>query len=151
MDYRAGDRIEVTSNSLGVHPRMGSVLAAMGNGGLRVLWDDHHETVFFPASNCRVVPLAENEQMGSIRLGLHVDVDVVEEPDECRATATVMTSRGPMRAEGAARRKPQDPNIPMVGEELAIGRALVELGDQLISAASDDLFTPPSPHDHLVS
>jgi hypothetical protein len=39
----------------------------------------------------------------------------------------------------------------MVGEELALGRALVELGDQLISAASDDLFTPPSPQDHLVN
>lgn len=151
MDYKAGDRIEVTSNSLGVQPRQGSVLSASGTGGLRVLWDDGHETMFFPASNCRVVTPAGDDANRWLRLGLHIDVDVVEDADECRATASVMTSRGLLRSEGTAHRKPADPSIPMVGEELAIGRALVELGDQLISAASDDLFAPPSARDHLVS
>lgn len=151
MDCKAGDRIEVTLNSVGAQPRVGSVLAATSTGGLRVLWNDGHETVFFPAGNCRVVPSENGDRNGSIHVGLHIDVDVVEDPDACTASASVMTNHGLMRAEGVARRKPADPNIPMVGEELAIGRALVDLGDQLMSAASDDLFEPHSQHDHLVS
>lgn len=151
MDFTAGDRIEVTSNVLGVQPRLGSVLASTGNGGLRVRWDDGHETVFFPASNCRVVASGDPAGAGLLRLGLHVDVNVVEEDDECRATATVATSRGPLRADGTAHRKPADPQIPMVGEELAIGRALVDLGEQLISAATADMSMPPSARAHLVN
>ena len=38
---------------------------------------------------------------------------------------------------GMARRKPGDPSVPVVGEELAAARALSDLSHQLIHAAAD--------------
>jgi uncharacterized protein DUF1876 len=37
---------------------------------------------------------------------------------------------------GRARRNPSDPNVPKVGEELAIARALSELSHQLVESAA---------------
>jgi len=55
MRADAGDRIELTSNTLGTPPREGEVLARSRATGLRVRWDDGREAVFVPSSNCRVV------------------------------------------------------------------------------------------------
>lgn len=151
MSITVGDRIEVTSNDLGVPPRYGEVAARSGETGLRVRWDDGNETVFTPAGNCRVVSHEESLPDDVVELGCHVDVSLVEAHDECRATASVVTTRGLLRAEGIARRNPVDPQIPMIGEELALGRALESLGQQLVSAAKHHLSRPPSPQEHLVS
>lgn len=147
MDADVGDRIEVTTNTLGVPPRYGEVLER-NDTSLRVHWDDGHESVFVPSSNCRVVE--PDERSGPVRLSCHIDVDVVEDTKESRASATLSTSRGTVQSTGVARRNPIDPQIPLVGEELAIGRALRELGDQLVAAAGSDLSHPPSHDDHLV-
>jgi hypothetical protein len=151
MNVHTGDRIEVTSNVLGVPPRYGRVLDARTSAGLRVRWDDGNETVFAPASNCRVVSPDEDDSDGVVTLGCHVDVTLVEEDDECKATASVVTTRGLLRADGVARRNPSDPQIPMIGEELAFGRALGALSEQLISAAAAHISMPPSDREHLVS
>jgi hypothetical protein len=37
---------------------------------------------------------------------------------------------------GRAKRNPGDPNVPMVGEELAASRALADLSHQLLEAAT---------------
>lgn len=147
MSADVGDRIEVTTNTLGVPPRYGEVIERTGSS-LRVHWDDGHESVFVPSSNCRVVE--GRDPTGPTRLTCHIDVDVVEDTDECRATATLMTTRGVVQASGRARRNPVDPAIPMVGEELAIGRAIRSLGEQLIAAGGDDLADPPTVEQHLV-
>lgn len=147
MDARVGDRIEVTTNTLGVPPRYGEVLEA-GDSSLRVHWDDGHESVFVPSSNCRVVDAGA--RTGPTRLTCHIDVDLVESSDECTATATLMTTRGMVQASGRARRNPVDPVIPLVGEELAIGRAIRSLAEQLVAAAGDDLSDPPDEGEHLV-
>ena len=98
MNVHTGDRIEVTSNVLGVPPRYGRVLEARTSAGLRVRWDDGNETVFAPASNCRVVSPDECDSDGVVTLGCHVDVTLIEEDDECTATASVVTTRGRLRA-----------------------------------------------------
>ena len=147
MDAEIGNRIEVTTNTLGVPPRYGEVIDRAGSS-LRVHWDDGHESVFVPSSNCRVVD--DGGPSGPTRLTCHIDIDLVEDSDECEATASLMTSRGVVRASGRARRNPIDPVIPMVGEELAIGRALRSLSVQLIAAAGDDLADPPTAAEHLV-
>ena len=146
MGADVGDRIEVTTNTLGVPPRYGEVIERM-DSSLRVHWDDGHESVFVPSSNCRVVG---GDQSGPTRLTCHIDIDVTESSDECQATATLMTSRGIVQASGRARRNPVDPAIPMIGEELAIGRAVRSLGEQLIAAGGDDLSDPPQAAQHLV-
>jgi hypothetical protein len=148
MSADVGDRIEVTSNTLGVPPRHGEVIERTGST-LRVRWDDGHESVFVPSSNCRVIE--SGDPTGPTRLSCHIDIDVVEDSDECQATATLMTTRGIVQASGRARRNPVDPAIPMVGEELAIGRAVRSLGEQLIAAGGDDLSDPPTTEEHLVS
>src|SRR5690606_37002445 len=101
-----------------------------------------------PSSNCRVVD--GREVNGPTRLTCHIDVDVLADSDECQATATLTTTRGTVQASGRARRNPVDPAIPLVGEELAIGRAVRSLGEQLIAAAGDDLSDPPTVEQHLV-
>jgi hypothetical protein len=148
MDAQVGDRIEVTTNTLGVPPRTGEVLER-GETTLRVRWDDGHESTFVPTSNCHVVDQDEDASRPT-RLTCHIDLELVEDDDECRATATFVTSRGEMQAVGLARRNPVDPQVPMVGEELAIGRALAELGERLVAAASTDLSDPPPQDEHLV-
>ena len=150
MHADAGDRIEVTNNTLGAPPRHGEVLARSGSTGLRVRWDDGRESVFVPSSNCRVVEPGEARN-DPVRLACHIDVDVVDDDDECRATATFVTSRGQLEAHGVARRNPVDPQVPVVGEELAIGRALAALATQLIEGADADLAHPPADHAHLVN
>ncbi len=151
MSVSAGDRIEVTSNVLGVAPRYGDVLEVVGDTGLRVRWDDGNETFFVPAGNCRMVAREAGTTGAVVQLGCHVDVTLVEEGDECRATASVDTTRGVLRAEGVARRNPTDPQVPMIGEEYALGRALAGLSEQLLSAADEHVAHPPSPGAHLVS
>ena len=147
MSADVGDRIEVTTNTLGVPPRCGEVIERTGSS-LRVHWDDGHESVFVPSSNCRVID--GGDLTGLTRLTCHIDIDVVEDSDECQATATLMTTRGIVQASGRARRNPVDPAIPMVGEELAIGRAVRSLAEQLVAAGRDDLSDPPTAEEHLV-
>jgi hypothetical protein len=45
---------------------------------------------------------------------------------------------------GVARRKPGEPDLPTVGDELALGRALRRLSDVLLAAATADLGTTES-------
>lgn len=40
---------------------------------------------------------------------------------------------------GRARRNPTDPNLPMVGEELAAARALSDLSHKLVEAAAETI------------
>jgi hypothetical protein len=42
---------------------------------------------------------------------------------------------------GIARRYPTDPDIPEIGDEIAVARALNDLGQRLLSTASGDLET----------
>lgn len=60
-----------------------------------------------------------------------VDVEVHERPDHTEAKALVDIG-GRMRGGwGRARRNPADPDRPHLGEELAIARALTDLGHHL--------------------
>ena len=120
MRFDAGDRIEVTTNTLGGAPRRGSALESTSAGGLRVLWDDGHESVYMPGSNCRVVTPSGDEVSSPVRLGRRIDVTLIEDDHQCTAIAEKVTSTGVMEAEGVARLKPGDVEVPRVGEELAL-------------------------------
>jgi uncharacterized protein DUF1876/uncharacterized protein DUF1918 len=150
MRFKAGDRIEVTINTLGVPPRHGAVLASTSVGGIHVQWDDGHESVFMPGSNCQVLAPSGNEANRPVRLGCHIDVSIIEDDRECRATARVTTSKGFFEGEGIARLKPGDPQVPRIGEELALGRALGALSQRLLSVAADEISEHASDQGHLV-
>jgi hypothetical protein len=56
---KTGDRIVVESTQVGQPRRQGEIVEVVpGDGGsehYRVRWDDGHETIYFPSSDCRVV------------------------------------------------------------------------------------------------
>jgi hypothetical protein len=69
--------------------------------------------------------------------GWHVIIDFDEDDTHTHATATarVRDDRA-MTARGDAYRNPRDSNQPLVGEEIAAARALIDLGSQLLQTAA---------------
>ena len=69
------------------------------------------------------------------------DADEVQSDDEITsAHAVLSTSAGTtLNGYGRARRNPGDADIPEIGEELAVARALRDLADRLLKATSDDI------------
>jgi hypothetical protein len=61
------------------------------------------------------------------------------EDDDRRTRADAILELGSQRFHGwgQAKRSPADPNVPVVGEELAASRALSDLSHQLVGAAAD--------------
>ena len=61
------------------------------------------------------------------------------EDDERRTRADAILELGGNRFHGwgQAKRSPDDPNVPVVGEELAAARALSDLSHQLLNAAAE--------------
>jgi hypothetical protein len=59
--------------------------------------------------------------------------------DRTLARAELKAPAKTLRAEGLARRNPADTPAAEIGDELAVGRALLDLGHQLIDIAFDDI------------
>lgn len=80
----------------------------------------------------------------------HVEVFVFEEDEKTRARA-VLTTDGPraIEAMGTTRRNPDDVDIPEIGDEVAVARALRGLADTLLGVASEDLADVEGHQVHL--
>ena len=67
----------------------------------------------------------------------HISIEIgIDEDDTVTLVHAVLDLRGDhFTATGRARRNPIDTNIPVIGEELALARALGSLEDQIIDAA----------------
>jgi Domain of unknown function (DUF1876) len=68
-----------------------------------------------------------------------VEVSLEETEDRTEAKASIRINDREFSGWGRARRNPADPNVPMVGEELAIARALSELSHHLVDAAAQTI------------
>lgn len=68
-----------------------------------------------------------------------VTVQVTEEGDLTTAHATVDTGPRTLRGAGQAHRNSADVDLPEIGDELAVGRALRDLSDRLLLAAEADI------------
>jgi hypothetical protein len=69
-----------------------------------------------------------------------VEIDIDEHDGSTRAEArlrTLETER--LRGVGRARLNPSDSDVPEIGDELAVARALADLSHQLLDAASGDI------------
>jgi hypothetical protein len=66
----------------------------------------------------------------------HAEIAFTEEGDRTRAEAVLMLGGTHFHGIGQARRAPGDPDIPIVGEELAAARALSDLVHKLLDAAA---------------
>jgi len=71
------------------------------------------------------------EQEKDVNLSIHI----VEDETETVATAILDLRGEHFEARGSARRNPIDPAKPVIGEELAIARALRKLEDDITTAA----------------
>jgi hypothetical protein len=67
----------------------------------------------------------------------HVEVAFTEDGDRTRADAIVDLRGEHFHGVGLARRAPEDPSVPVVGEELAAARALFDLAHKLVEAATE--------------
>jgi uncharacterized protein DUF1876 len=66
-----------------------------------------------------------------------IEITFEEDGDHTEARATLRLRGVTFTAAGRARRNPADPDLPMVGEELAAARALSDLAHKLMDAAAE--------------
>jgi hypothetical protein len=156
MDAQVGDRLVVQGNQVGTPHRGGTVVEVLGTPAARryrVRWDDGHETVFFPSSDTRGEHVEPDEHADTRPVGKLVvtQVELGFEEDDVRtqAWATLRTPTQTFTGRGEARRNPVDDNVPLVGEELAAARALIDLADNLRSAAGEVIQHRGHPEGHL--
>lgn len=69
----------------------------------------------------------------------HAKVFLFEQDGQTSADAVLDTGENTLHGHGAARCHPGEDDIPEIGVELAVARALTDLGHKLIGAAAGDL------------
>jgi hypothetical protein len=161
MKASVGDRIVTASGVVGAAVREGvvvSVRSADGSPPYLVRWSDTgDESLVFPGPDTVVrhdtgsegVPAETKEQAGAgvptRSTTWHVQLTLVESSGSTTAEATLVAGPaehgdvGPLRAVGHARKDPQDQEVPVIGDEVAAGRALRRLADTLLGQAEEDI------------
>jgi hypothetical protein len=66
-----------------------------------------------------------------------VTIAFTEDPDRTRADAILELASQKFHGFGQAKRAPEDPSVPIIGEDLAAARALSDLSHQLLQAAAE--------------
>ena len=68
-----------------------------------------------------------------------IEITFSEDDRHTEARASLVIRGATFVGTGRARRNPADPNMPMVGEELAAARALADLSHQLVDAVAETI------------
>jgi hypothetical protein len=68
-----------------------------------------------------------------------ITVELEETSEQTQAKVELRLGERQLGGWGRARRNPSDPDVPKIGEELAIARALSDLSHQLVEAAATDI------------
>jgi hypothetical protein len=66
-----------------------------------------------------------------------VDIAFTEDDDHTRADAILALASQRYHGFGQAKRAPRDPQVPIIGQDLAAARALSDLSHQLVHAAAE--------------
>ncbi len=151
MKASVGDRIVVASTIVDQPPRDGRVIEVKhpdGSPPYLVEWSDTGErTLLFPGADSRVSTQereAEDAKRSSTSTATEkvwtVQVRVHEEGDDTTATA-VLGVMAPARldAQGLSHRNPHDRANAIIGDEVAVARALRLLADRLLETAQSDI------------
>jgi hypothetical protein len=74
----------------------------------------------------------------------HVSIAFSEDGNQTRADAILELASARYHGFGHAKRAPEDPSVPVVGQDLAAARALSDVAHQLLHAAAEriEAFTP---------
>ncbi|MFG1966479.1 DUF1876 domain-containing protein [Nonomuraea sp. NPDC049028] len=75
---------------------------------------------------------------------IYISEDDTDERTLARAVLSAEES-GWHESVGVARRNPEDRAVPEIGDELAAGRALMDLADKLLGDAAEDVATIGGP------
>jgi hypothetical protein len=79
-----------------------------------------------------------------------VTLDIDEHDGHTRAVARLRTRDGEsLTGVGFARLNPTDDDVPEIGDEIAVARALSDLGRRLLAAATDDIEQVSGESAHL--
>ncbi|UXA19006.1 DUF1876 domain-containing protein [Mycobacterium sp. SMC-4] len=78
-----------------------------------------------------------------------VGVSVDEHDDHTRATAWLVWDERDITGVGVARCNPADRNVAVIGDELAVARALSDLARQLLAQTAEDIESVT--HEHVQS
>ena len=70
-----------------------------------------------------------------------VEIAFREDGEHTRADAVLTLGGQRFHGFGQAKRAPEDPNVPVIGEDLAAARALSALAHQLMDAAAERIET----------
>lgn len=71
-----------------------------------------------------------------------VEISFTEDGDRTRADAVLELATQRFHSFGQAKRAPQDPRVPVVGQDLAAARALSDLAHELLDAAAARIESP---------
>lgn len=67
------------------------------------------------------------------------EVFLFEQDGQTRADVVLRTGENTLHGTGMARCHPGESDVPEIGDEIAVGRALADLGRRLIGTAAEDL------------
>jgi len=73
------------------------------------------------------------------KTAIKAEISLEEDADHTEAQASLVLKGVTFTGRGRARRNPADPNVPVVGEELATARALSDLVHKLVEAAAESI------------
>lgn len=164
MKAAVGDRVFVASGRPG-HERMGRIVELRHPDGTPpyvVRWDDTGaEEVSFLRSDSRIerptpehvsAPMAPTASTPLRVRTWTVDIEVLEDGVATLARAVLHEDEVPtvVTADGHATRNPHDEDVPEIGDELAVARALDQLAGTLKSAAARHLAAMDDPGAVLV-
>jgi hypothetical protein len=80
-----------------------------------------------------------------------VEIEVDEHPDHTEAKAVLDLEGATRGGWGRARRNPEDPDRPRIGDELAMARALNDMAHHLLDEVAEQIQAAEgeTPHLHL--
>ena len=152
MKASIGDRIVVVAPQVGGAVRDCLVVELRNPDGSPpyvVRWSDNgREGLYFPGVDGHVEhPESEPSSQAEPTVTVipkvrtwNVEVQVYERGASTTAKAVLRAgSDTPFEARGSARRAPGDPDVPEIGDEVAVSRALRHLADSLLEAAEVDI------------
>ena len=152
MKAHVGDRIILAGTRVDDPVRDGEVLEVKGSDGgapYTVRWSDGHTGLVYPGPGAVMRVESGTSVPGrpeDTALSAHtpktwrVQVSVVETGDNTRASALLISDQpGELRGQGDSHRSPRDEPLGVIGDEVAVARALRHLADSLLAQAESDI------------
>jgi hypothetical protein len=160
MKATVGDRIVVVPSTMEHHVRDGRILEVRGQDGeppYLVEWDDNgHQALVFPGPDAHVqhfgpdgLPVPPPREPIARKRSWQVDLAIVERDGQTVAHATLVGDVPAKAADGQAHLNPTDRDVPALGDEIAVARALRRLADSLLSDAAADITAAEHKRAHL--